>query len=443
MRRYTPWAIRHVDLSSPRSSWQLQEEGSGALVVFWLDDVPLGSHWLDASELPLGDAEVAALASRVTMESVGFWSLGDAFAPNYPASQLFNAKRRGTTSPASLASLRSPLATLRERVRLLTLPGDSDASLSVVVCTRDRAASLVRTLESLCRSAEPPDEILVVDNAPRDTTTRDVVSRFDHVRYVVEVTPGLSQARNAGLRESRGSIVAFTDDDVEVHPHWTARVRRALVAGEHAAMTGLVLPASLARESEYLFERKFGGFSQGYRPMVYDAAWVEDTKGWGVPVWRIGAGANMAFRRDALREVGGFDERLGAGRAGCSEDSELWYRLLRRGASCVYDPRAVTFHHHRGELDALHRQMRAYTRGHVAALFAQFESSGDWGNIKRIAFSIPKYYLGRILGRLTTVDVRSPSTYVDEVAGSLEGIAYWMRHRRSPGVPALTVPTDA
>jgi GT2 family glycosyltransferase len=157
-----------------------------------------------------------------------------------------------------------------------------------------------------------------------------------------------------------------------------------------------------------------------------------------MPVWRIGAGANMAFRREALRMVGGFDERLGAGRAGCSEDSELWYRMLRAGLTCFYEPRAVTFHRHRGEIDGLRRQMRAYTRGHAVALLAQFERSGDWGNVKRLTFSIPKYYLGRLLGRLTSVAVPTRSTYIDEVAGSIAGIGYYLRHRRSAGAPPLT-----
>lgn len=442
MSRFVPCSIRHIDLAAPRESWQVEDAGGGVLLVFWLDDVPLGSRWLDANELPLGASQVVTLASHATLEGVGFWSLGDVFAPNYHASESFNARKRGSTTRESLASLRDPLATLRDRLRMQPLLDHEDTSLSVVICTRDRAESLGKTLESLMRSAELPHEIVVVDNAPRDTRTRDVVSRFERARYVVEMVPGLSQARNAGLRASHGAFVAYTDDDVEVHPHWTARVRRALATGEHAAMTGLVLPASLALESEYLFEKKFGGFAQGFRRMIYDAEWVEDTKAWGVPVWRIGAGANMAFRRDALRKVGGFDERLGAGRAGCSEDSELWYRLLRSGDSCVYEPRAVTFHHHRGDLGALRRQMRAYARGHMAALFAQFERTGDWGNIKRAAISIPKYYLGRIVGRLTTIAVPTRSTYFDEVAGSVAGVAYWLRHRRSPGAPSQTGPGE-
>lgn len=435
-RRFVPWRVHHVNLAAPREEWALDGMGEGIFAVFWTGDVPLGRAWLDPNELPLSPEQVAELAARVVAPTVGYWTLGDFFSPNYPASSQFNESRRRDVSFELLDRVRAPLQAVGE---LGDAAGDEARrqSLSVIVCTRDRPASLSRCLEALGCSSEPADEVIVVDNAPRGDETRKVTERFAGVRYILEPVAGLSRARNTGVRAATGELIAFTDDDVEVHPRWTARVRSALSDGRHAAMTGLVLPASLEHESEYLFEAKFGGFSQGFRPMVYDRDFLESTVAWGVPVWRIGAGANMAFRRDALDVTGGFDERLGAGRAGCSEDSELWYRMLRAGLSCVYEPRAVVAHRHRGDLRGLRRQMRAYTRGHVAALLAQFERSGDWGNVKRIAITLPKYYLGRLVGRLTTVAVPTTSTYVDEVAGSLAGIAYYLRHRRSAGAAAL------
>ena len=437
MKPFVPWHVRHVQLAAPRDQWGLDGDGEGIFAVFWIGDVPLGRAWLDPNELPLSPAQVAELATRVVAPTVGYYTLGDFFAPQYPTSDQFNESRRGVVSFDALDRLATPLHSLCTRDRALDDVAAPPPSLSVIVCTRDRPESLVRCLEALASSSEPADEVIVVDNAPRGDETRAAVEQFAGVRYVREPVAGLSRARNTGVRAAKGEVVAFTDDDVEVHPRWTARVRESLRDGRHAAMTGLVLPASLEHESEYLFEAKFGGFSQGFRPMVYDREFMAGTVAWGVPVWRIGAGANMAFRRDALDVTGGFDERLGAGRAGCSEDSELWYRVLRAGLSCVYEPRAVVAHRHRGDLHGLRRQMRAYTRGHVAALLAQFERTGDWGNLKRLVITLPKYYLGRLVGRLTTVNVPSTSTYVDEVAGSLAGIGYYFRHRRSAGAPAL------
>ena len=88
----------------------------------------------------------------------------------------------------------------------------------------------------------------------------------------------------------------------------------------------------------------------------------------------------MAFRREAFERVGLFDERLGAGAAGCSEDSELWYRLLAEGHQCRYAPTAVVFHYHRTHWEELRHQTYSYMRGHVAALFFQFDRYRHWGN---------------------------------------------------------------
>jgi glycosyltransferase involved in cell wall biosynthesis len=103
--------------------------------------------------------------------------------------------------------------------------------ISVVVCTRDRAARLDRMLRSLHEMATPAAlewEVLVVDNGSRDGT-RDVVTAFARrakmpTRYLFEKRRGLSRARNAGVRAARGDVVAFTDDDCLVDSQWVARI---------------------------------------------------------------------------------------------------------------------------------------------------------------------------------------------------------------------------
>jgi GT2 family glycosyltransferase len=437
---FRPWGIRHVDLAAP-----LPELAGDAplFVVFWLGTLPLGSTTLDAEELPLAPPQVAELAARIIAPAVGYWLVGDAFAPEVPNAPDLSAERLRTASFEGLVGLERPLERLAAWWARETAGDGAQArsgprpSLSVIVCTRDRPDALGECLDAIAASSDAPDEVIVVDNAPSDDATRRVVEARGGVRYVREDRPGLSAARNAGLRASTSALVAFTDDDVEVHPQWTAWVRSALGEGSHGAMTGLVLPASLETPSQYLFEMKFGGFSQGFRPIVFDREFRERTLAWSPPVWRIGAGANMAFRRRALEAVGGFDERLGAGRAGCSEDSELWYRMLAAGISCVYDPRAVVFHHHRAELGALRKQMRAYASGHAAALLVQFERTREWGNLKRLLLSLPRYYAARVVRRLVHVRPRTPSTYLEEVVGALSGVGYYLKRRRDPGAPPL------
>jgi GT2 family glycosyltransferase len=83
----------------------------------------------------------------------------------------------------------------------------------------------------------------------------------------------------------------------------------------------------------------------------------------------FGTGANMAFRRDALLDVGGFDVALGAGtRTGGGEDVDAFVRVLQAGWALAYEPSALVWHHHRGTLEELHRQMYAYGTGLSAFL---------------------------------------------------------------------------
>ena len=119
-----------------------------------------------------------------------------------------------------------------------------------------------RALAALSEQVAPPGEVVVVDNAPSDDATRKVVDTFPGVRYVIERRPGLSIARNTGVRRSTGAIVAFTDDDGAPHPTWTAQVARALDHPDAPlAMTGLALPVTLESEAAQLFDVGLDAFT--------------------------------------------------------------------------------------------------------------------------------------------------------------------------------------
>src|SRR5687768_14967667 len=104
--------------------------------------------------------------------------------------------------------------------------------VSVIICTYNRSASLRLTLQSLEKMRRPPDlpwELIVVDNNSRDDTGHVIdqyrrTAAFD-VRHVFESKQGHSHARNRGVEESKGSVLAFTDDDVTVDAHWLEEIR--------------------------------------------------------------------------------------------------------------------------------------------------------------------------------------------------------------------------
>jgi glycosyltransferase involved in cell wall biosynthesis len=308
-------------------------------------------------------------------------------------------------------------------------PAPFRANISLVICTRDRPQNLDRCLASLPSQIRRPDQVVVVDNASRTDETRQVAERHNAV-YLREDRPGLDLARNRGAANSRGDIVAYTDDDTVLHPSWLRRIEDAFDTEEIWAVTGLVLPAELETEAQCLFE-KVWSFARGLQRRDFGPLFYSETRKRGSPAWEIGAGANMAFRREVFDKIGGFDERLDVGAAGCSGDSEFWNRILHAGGICRYEPSAVVFHFHRRTLEGLRTQIRAYMRGHVAALLVQHERTGERGNLRRLCRSLPARYLYQGLRRLAGRRTASTCLWLDEVCGCLEGLSYYWTTPRS------------
>ncbi len=296
--------------------------------------------------------------------------------------------------------------------------------VSIVICTRDRPDELARCLASFSNQTRQPEQVLVVDNASKDERTM-LVARRAGVDYIREDRPGLDIARNAGATRAEGDIVVYTDDDVVIHPHWLQRIVAAFDADDIMAVTGLVLPAELETEAQYTFER-YWSFGRGYARIDFGKNFFARYRNYGCPAWEIGAGANMAFRKTIFDEIGLFDERLDVGAAGCSGDSEYWYRILAHGWRCRYEPTAVVFHYHRRTFEGLARQLEAYMRGHVTALLVQFERTRQYGNLRRIFVSMPFWYARRLLKRLLRGRDLSNRFLAREIKGALSGIIYYL-----------------
>lgn len=324
----------------------------------------------------------------------------------------------------------TPVIPERPAARTDAVPGRGVPGLSatLVICTRDRPAELERCLGSIALQSAPPAEVIVVDNASRTDETRSVAMAAG-ARYIREDRPGLDFARNAGARAAAGDIVVYTDDDTELHPKWIENLLAAFDRDDIVAVTGLVLPASLATEAQWLFESEWS-FGRGYERIDYGPRFYWSTRAGGCPAWIVGAGANMAFRRSIFDRVGHFDERLDVGAAGCSGDSEYWYRILAAGFTCRYEPTAVVWHHHRLEIPALSSQIYHYMRGHTAALMVQFERTGDRGNLRRAFVSMPLFYARRFLGSLLRGARPSNRFLGEQVRGAIAGILFYLRTPR-------------
>ena len=221
--------------------------------------------------------------------------------------------------------------------------------VSVVVCSRDRAAFLREALVAVAAALRPQDELVVVDSASTDPDVGAVATAAG-ARTVRADRPGLGHARNLGWRAATRPIVAFTDDDCAPALDWTARVEAAF--GDPTV--GIAFGQVVGEGAGTALSTKVSAVARRVEP--------------GGSVDGLGHGANLSVRRRALDAVGGFDDELGAGgRFPAAEDSDLAWRLVRTGWAAVFDPASVVTHRKwRGRGPAL-RVMYRYGVGAGAA----------------------------------------------------------------------------
>lgn len=276
------------------------------------------------------------------------------------------------------------VTTLRDRVCGSTLQPPAEPSsplegaLTVVICTRDRSAGLLKTLASLARQSDKHFDVLVVDNS-RDGDLASSWNGFEglDVRCCHEPVPGLSHARNRALSEVRDEFIAWIDDDEVADPDWIAWMKRGFATpGRPDAVAGIMLPAELETNAQVDFER-YGGFNKG-RGMdpVRLQAGTPSVPNSMYPLPNFGAGGNMAFRTDALRSIGGFDSRLGAGTlTHGGDETRALCLLLETGSMILHWPPAVTWHYHRRTDPELETQFFGYSAGLTAFYMSLILSS--------------------------------------------------------------------
>ena len=228
--------------------------------------------------------------------------------------------------------------------------------LSLIICTRNRCRQLLQCLRAVQDIAsDRPWELIVVDNGSTDETAR-VVADFVTtasvpVRYLFEAQPGLGNAHNAGVRVAQAEILAFTDDDCYPAPDFVDQVCSAFgkdrsigyISGRVMLHDGADHPITV---NESLMPRRFpgGSFIQ-----------TGDVQG-----------ANMAFRKDALLSIGGFDPSFGPGSLFNAEDVDAAGRASAIGWKGQYRPEVVVWHHHGRKANEHPRMAKSYAMGRGA-----------------------------------------------------------------------------
>ena len=209
-------------------------------------------------------------------------------------------------------------------------------SVSLLICSRNRAASLQRCLDSinLEEMLKANAELILVDNGSTDHTWQVARSFQQKVSFPVEVVcesrPGLSHARNAGLARVRGEVIVFSDDDCYLKPGYLITASRVFDSGQFHYCGGRI----------FLYDptdAKYGlRWKETFELIPPDSF---------IPTGKI-QGTNMVFHRTVIEKIGPFDTMLGAGTPFRVEDIDYCARASMAGFTGAHVPELVVYHHH-------------------------------------------------------------------------------------------------
>lgn len=217
--------------------------------------------------------------------------------------------------------------------------------ISIIICTYNRPGTIEKVLESLLSQRLDGSflfEVVLVDNNP-DGLTKPVAESYQNkfagnLRYFLESVRGKSNAMNRGVKEAKGNILVFTDDDVIADVTWLSTVIDFFHQHECDGVGGRVLPIYPEETPQWVKDNAVqlaGGvviYDYGEREFVYDRSYYPFI------------GANFAFRRRVFDSCGLFRTDLGPGMPVMGEDTEFIERLVKQGKKLFYCGKAVIWH---------------------------------------------------------------------------------------------------
>lgn len=313
-----------------------------------------------------------------------------------------------------------------DRIRGVTRAEQPGTPTTVVVCTLNRRASCLETLESLARQDTTAFTVLVVDNGGRDGTAEAVAERARAfpvpLQVVVEPRPGASAARNRALAERGDDLLIFLDDDVTCSPGLVAAFQRAFADPRVAAAGGRIVLGLPEGADDLLLHH--APHTYGGPWAAYDLGATTRATGGDVP---MPFGGNMAIRAPILRAIGGFRDDIGYGTSGLpGEDTALFRKLEAEKELVLYVADAAVIHRFQREKMTREYFLAWYrSQGRSAA----FMSRGDRSSARRAwsvveeSLKLARYGVKRALTR----DERkrfSLSCKLERARGKLTGLVH-------------------
>jgi glycosyltransferase involved in cell wall biosynthesis len=203
--------------------------------------------------------------------------------------------------------------------------------ISVVVPTHNRGRGLSACLQALQTQDYPTYEIILSDDGSTDNTA-EVVARYPRIKYIKHENRGPAAARNRGIEQARGEIVAFTDDDCRVPTDWLSRLVDGFQRYPEVAGVGGFLdpPDEVVTHSLFARYERFTSFNLYRQSQMEMVGGLEDYPGGGT--------SNIAYHKTVLDQLGGFDEWFPYPAA---EDHDLRVRVHQLGYKLLYLPLRV------------------------------------------------------------------------------------------------------
>lgn len=290
-------------------------------------------------------------------------------------------------------------------------------TISVAVATCRRPDALRTCLAALSAQTRAPDQLIVVDQGPVDATREVVEQCAFPVAYVKQPRRGLSASRNRALEIATGSVLAVTDDDCFPDSGWIEAIMATFETPEVTAVTGPVLPPGGKPPKDMC--------ALSLRPSRETRLFSSR-----VAPWRVGSGANLAALCDILRELGGWDERLGVGSRGMAgEDVEILDRLLAAGGRIVYNGDALM--HHAWQTRDRRRETRwsyGYGVGALSGLRLAQRDAYGW----RMLASYSKMHLRQLLRSARRGEWNAVREHVTSLSALVPSLLYGLRVASSP-----------
>ena len=233
------------------------------------------------------------------------------------------------------------LAAVREAFATSPIDGTAEPPpITVAVCTYNGSQTLRECLEGVAQLRYPDHEVIVVSDGSTDDSA-EIARSFPGVRVIETPQRGLSAARNTAMAAASGEIVAYIDDDAIPDPDWLAHLAPAFASEDCVAAGGPNVPPPDSGRVAQCVANAPGGPTH---------VLISDREAEHIP------GCNMAIRKRALEELGGFDPQFRA----AGDDVDACWRLLEAGGRITFCPGAVVCHHRRRTVRGYLRQQRAY-----------------------------------------------------------------------------------